>query len=246
MKAFVVAGFILLFVAGALAQQHGVLVGAQMPYRTYGSRTGFGNVLFPGTGNAPPLRSPFSITDSTFARRLGATISGFPPYTGAPSGSYRGGYRGSAALPMFYPLFVGGYSNPYPYDQQPNVTIIYPAQTAPQVTINQQFGPEPARPVIREYGPGSWPNSPESPGVRVYEAPSPPPAPPSEDQVIFLIALKDSSVYSAVAYWVEGETLHYVTPQGKHNQVSLDLVDRQVSDKLNQGRKVEFRLPPAK
>jgi hypothetical protein len=55
--------------------------------------------------------------------------------------------------------------------------------------------------------------------------------------------LKDSSVYSAVAYWVEGETLHYITTQGKHNQVSLSLVDRNLSEMLNRGRKVEFRLP---
>jgi hypothetical protein len=60
--------------------------------------------------------------------------------------------------------------------------------------------------------------------------------------MVFLIALKDGSVYMAVAYWIEDSTLHYITPQGKHNQVSLPLVDRHLSQKLNQGRS-EFRLP---
>jgi endonuclease YncB( thermonuclease family) len=69
------------------------------------------------------------------------------------------------------------------------------------------------------------------------------PVEPPAENVTFLIALKDSSVYTAVAYWVEGDTLHYITPQGRHNQVSLELVDRALSEKLNQGRKVEFKLP---
>jgi hypothetical protein len=43
---------------------------------------------------------------------------------------------------------------------------------------------------------------------------------------------------------VEGETLHYVTNQNTHNQVSLDLVDRELSDRLNRERQVDFRLPP--
>jgi len=247
MRTLFLAGSICGLAMAVWAERQGVMVRGQAPFRTYGSRTGFGNILFPGTGSAPPLTSPFSITDTTFAQRLGATVSGFPPYTGAPIGAQRGG-RGAVAAPVFYPVFVGGYSYPYAYEQQPNVVVVYPAQTAPPVTINQNFSaePAPARPVIREYGPGSWDNRPQDSGVRVYEAPSRTPAAPTDDRVIFLIALKDSSVYSAVAYWVEGETLHYMTPRAQHNQVSLDLVDRQVSEKLNQGRKVEFRLPPAR
>lgn len=246
MRTLILAGSVCWFGLGVWAERPGVVGRSHAPYRTYGSPTGFGNILFPGTGSAPPLTSPFSITDTTFAQRLGATISGFPPYTGAPIGAQRG-RRGAVAAPVLYPVFVGGYSYPYTYEQQPNVVVVYPAQTAPPVTIYQSFTqePGPARPVIREYGPGSWDNPPQDSGVRVYDAPSRTPAAPADERVIFLIALKDGSVYSAVAYWVEGETLHYLTPQAQHNQVSLDLVDRQVSEKLNQGRKVEFRLPPA-
>jgi hypothetical protein len=233
------------------------LAGGRVSVRTYGSPSGFGNILFPGTGNPPPLTpfnrfpvNPFLSPRSSFADRLGATISGSPGYTGAPVGRRHGKF----AVPVPYPVFFGGYES-YPYQQQPNVTVVYPAPSGyaaapPQVTINQNFGPETARPRIREYGPSTAGPSaaaePEETGVRVYDAPIRQSAPPDEDQVLFLIALKDSSVYSAVGYWVQGEVLHYITPQGKHNQVSLSLVDREISNRLNQGRKVEFRLPAQK
>jgi hypothetical protein len=64
------------------------------------------------------------------------------------------------------------------------------------------------------------------------------------DRFQVFIALKDSRVYTAVAYWVQGETLHYITPGGIHNQVSLDLVDRKLSARLNAGRLVELALAP--
>ena len=64
--------------------------------------------------------------------------------------------------------------------------------------------------------------------------------------MVFFIALKNGSVYSAVAYWVDGEMLNYITPQGKRNQMSIDLVDRDLSVKLNEGRQVDFHLPSAK
>lgn len=247
-RALFLAGVASVFTVTAAAEHRGVLVGGRLEFRTFGSPSGFGNVVFPGTGTAPRVLNPFSFP-SSFAQRLGATVSGFPGYTGAPSIDpfFR---RQPAVIPYAYPVYVGGY---YPmdqpaYQQPPNVTIVMPpqpagyAQPAPPVTIHQHFGPEPARSVIREYPP-SEPDS----SVRTYEAPAPKPVEPSPEQdLIFLIALKDSSVYSAAAYWVEGDTLHYITTQGKHNQVSLDLVDRAVSEKLNRGRRVEFRLPPAK
>jgi len=203
------------------------------PYRTYGSPSGFGNILFPGTGHPPPLRSTFSITDPTFAGRLAATISGFPPYTGAPA-QMRGHGRGAALAPLMYPVFVGGYYGPA-YEPQPSVIVYPPAQPAPQVVINQYFGPSSEAPSSAETG------------VRITQVPPRAPAPPpAQETVTFLIATTDGSVFTAAAYWVEGETLHYVTPYGKHEQVALNRVDRQLSEKLNEGRQVEFRLPAAK
>lgn len=63
------------------------------------------------------------------------------------------------------------------------------------------------------------------------------------DRVQFFIVLKDHWVHVAVAYWVENGTVHYITPEGSHNQVSIGLVDRQVSAKLNAGNAVKFVLP---
>jgi hypothetical protein len=77
------------------------------------------------------------------------------------------------------------------------------------------------------------------------EAPSPPRRVEVRNNLAtFFIALKDGWVYTSISYWVQDETLHYVTAQGEHNQVSLHLVDRQTSAKLNEGRGWELLLPP--
>ena len=64
-----------------------------------------------------------------------------------------------------------------------------------------------------------------------------PPAP------FFLIAMKDKTINASAAYWVDGPMLNYVTQQGVHVIVRLDLVDRGLSRDLNRQRNVEFRLP---
>jgi hypothetical protein len=246
-------GLVLLFSLGAHAQYRGGGVGVRggvaprygvtqtLPYRTYGSPSGFGNVVFPGMGTAPPM------FPTTFVERIGRSVSGFG-YTGVGPGYGHGGfghkgfYGGgfSGAYPVAYPVVVGGgydysYQQPYAYQQPPpNITIVMPPQAPPPVTINQ-YGPE-ARPEGQQ-GEGN---------TRMYQAPSAERPEPADDQVMFFVALKDSSVYTAVAYWVQDSTLHYITPQGRHNQVSIDLVDRDTSARLNDGRKVEFRLPPAR
>jgi hypothetical protein len=46
-----------------------------------------------------------------------------------------------------------------------------------------------------------------------------------------------------VAYWVDGDTLNYITVQGSKNSASLDLVDREFSQQINKERRVEFGLP---
>jgi endonuclease YncB( thermonuclease family) len=65
----------------------------------------------------------------------------------------------------------------------------------------------------------------------------------SEPQVMFLIAMKDHTIFPAVAYWVDGDTLNYITVQGSKNSASLDLVDREFSQQINKERRVEFGLP---
>jgi len=58
-----------------------------------------------------------------------------------------------------------------------------------------------------------------------------------------LIALKDNTINIATSYWVDGTMLNYITLQGVHVIVRLDLVDRALSRDLNRQRNVEFRLP---
>jgi hypothetical protein len=60
---------------------------------------------------------------------------------------------------------------------------------------------------------------------------------------LFLIAMKDKTINAAAAYWVDGPMLNFVTQQGVHVIVRLDLVDRSLSRDLNRQRNVEFRLP---
>jgi hypothetical protein len=59
----------------------------------------------------------------------------------------------------------------------------------------------------------------------------------------FLIALKDKSINAARLYWVDGPMLNYVTLEGVHIIVRLDLVDRGLSRDLNRQRIADFRLP---
>lgn len=58
----------------------------------------------------------------------------------------------------------------------------------------------------------------------------------------YLIAYKDHSVYTALAYWMEGGVLHYVTPQNVHNQVSLDMLDLDFTKQLNARRGYAFNI----
>ena len=59
----------------------------------------------------------------------------------------------------------------------------------------------------------------------------------------YLIAYKNHSIYSALAYWIEGDTLHYVTTENTHNQASLSLIDVDRTYKLNADRSVPFSIP---
>jgi hypothetical protein len=156
-----------------------------------------------------------------------------------------------------YGSFDGYYNSNQP---STNVTVVVPPQPTPQVIINQNFTPDVARPVLKDYSDADLPEA--SPSLRVYDAPTPGrtdeprPAKRSESRsaepgvvrsaedkpTIYLIALKDSSVRAALGYWSEDGTLNYVTPQGSINHVSLDMLDRATTDQLNRERGLEFEL----
>lgn len=145
-----------------------------------------------------------------------------------------------------YPVFYGGY---YYYDpsvaaQQPAPAGYYnddsaaygaPAQS-PVAIINQSYQPDNVNPVIRDYSNTPLPQTAANPDGR-----------PDDQPTIYLIALTDHTIVAAIAYWAEsGDTLAYITADGNQNRVSLALVDREFSQKLNADRHVDFHLPPAR
>src|SRR5579885_807710 len=222
----------------------------------YGSPSGFGNVLYPGVGHAPVTRP------AGFPRSAPYPGSGFrgvvrPPAVGHP------GHARQVVVP--YPVFIGGYGYGYGLGYDPGAPPLYayppdPALagaqpvTPPVVIINQAYKPETVSPVIHDYETNSDTQSSAS-GPQTYIAPAHPfPDPneqkqgraataPDEKPTLYLLAFKDHTILPALAYWVEGDTLNYVTESGVLNRASLALIDKDFSKELNKQRSVEFNLP---
>ena len=211
--------------------QSGPALGFGMPQP---GGAGFGRVLFPGTGN--PATGRVSLGGSVFVapasplaphpRHGGQAIVPYPVFYG-----YYSGFDAPAA-----PTYADEYASQYAAQYGPQG---YPAQSAPVVIINQNFRTDPVNPVLRDYSNTPLPEPPAR-----NEAPPAARQQTQNDQpTVFLVAMKDHSIFAGVAYWVEGDTLNYVTAQGSHNRVTLDLVDREFTKQLNDERHVEFALP---
>lgn len=249
--AFAAIGVWLSLAAAAAGQFVGSLYGGGPGFRTYGSPSGFGNVLFPGTGTAPPLVNPFLRPGPTFAQRLGATVAGHPRSLILGRPDARRAFP--IVIPYAVPVWAGyGYGYGPPADYSP-VTIVNQPPQQPTVIINQYYSTDTAKPVVRDYTQTELP-PPASSSLRSFQAPIPShPEPAKRDSAaqdqdqkptIYLIAYKDQSIYPAIAYWIEGDSLHYITPNGSHNRASLELIDREFSERLNRERNVEFNLAP--
>ena len=237
---------LVLIVAAAAIPSFAQHVGVINPSRGMTAPAGayqYGNILFPG-----------GIVSQSHASRVGSSISGFPPYRGVAPG--RGGLQPqrnrTVIVPYAYPVYYGdaGYSQ---QQIQPNVTVVMPEQPTPTVVINQ-YGADQQTTRVAEGN--------DSGGIRVWDgaagkAVTPDKTPavtadvPSRGAVadekpnIYLIALKDSTLRAAIGYWVEDGTLHYVTPQSTVNRVTLDMVDRELSEQLNRERKLDFDIKGA-
>jgi len=185
-------------------------------------------------GGSRPESHPFHSPES-FYRPAARPVYGYPVYVYPYVGSYYApfGYDYSG-----YSYGYGGYGDqPAAMQQQPNTTVVYPPQSAP------------ASPVIINVGsPGqNGPPSSSAPPESSYRGPAQQPQEePAGEATHYLIALKDHTIYSAVAYWVDGSTLHYFTTGNTHNQISVSLVDRELTERLNKGTGLEVKLPPAK
>jgi hypothetical protein len=212
-----------------------------------GTTRNFGNVVFPGGAQMQPVfgGSP-AIGTPVFGARPGAGVTLVPANRGQNGNVRRTPINGRStrSTPSFvyaYPVYMGGYDNSYapqePGPQQPNGTLVYPPQ--------QQ-----ATPVMIQAGPdGEYTTIGQRQGATIYDAPRRReafPEPDPADATHYLLAFKDHTIYSAVAYWADGDTLHYFTTGNTHNQASISLIDRDLTDRLNRELGIDFKLPPAK
>jgi len=92
----------------------------------------------------------------------------------------------------------------------------------PQTPVPELPPPPPATPVVHEY---SWPESSGDGGKA------------------FAIISKNGTVQPAIAVWVQGDRLCFITPDGISRQLPLDEVDRQSTTRINSELKHNLPLP---
>ena len=140
-------------------------------------------------------------------------------------------FRPRPSRPIF-PLGFGGYGfGGYDYDympQSPNVVALPPPP--PVYVPLPERPPEPATMVIHEYRPLS---------AAATQA-------PAGDEPLFAIVLKNGMTLSASAVIVQNDGLHIVDPEGAHQRVSMDTVDREATMRVNRERKLQLQLPPGR
>jgi hypothetical protein len=195
-----------------------------------------------------------NLASRAISRPLGGTTAGFTNfgasrYSRGPSraplyGGYP--YAYSVWVPDYFDYlnsqnqYPAPYAYPAPYGPAPDYDL--PPAGAPgsqqPVIINQYFGaPGPQQAVAPDANlrPGGFregnDTNAQTPGDPI-----------GSPQNYYLIAYKNHAVYTALAYWVEDKTLHYVTTQNTHNQASLDLIDLTLTKSLNQRNDVPFAI----
>jgi hypothetical protein len=174
-------------------------------------------------GGAAPAGHSYS-APPTAARYVGSRPVGGPSPVARPPYAPRPYQPRTVIVP--YPVFVGGGGY---YSAPANAYV----EQQPIAYVNQDFRPDAVNPSLVDYS----------------NVPLPEPNENSlaDDQpTIFLIALTDHTVVAAIAYWVDGDTLNWISRDAKQNRMSLSLVDRDFSKQINDERHVEFKLPPAK
>jgi len=136
-------------------------------------------------------------------------------------GAYWPLYWGDSGLWDYSSYYDGGY-----YDSAPNVTVVTPPpQPAYPVVISQPI--QTAQPVVHEY------RTQVDYGL---------PAERQTGPILYLIAFRDHVIRAALAYWVQGNTLHYLDTDHKEGQAPLSAVDPEFSAQLNRERHIPFSL----
>ncbi len=194
----------------------------------------------PKPGSTPPAVSPAplptmgALGGSYASVGISRPLGGIAPPSGPAGNSKQGkpattsaGYR--YVGPIYYvpnasDLAQYEQANPAPVQstwQPPYAQPAYAAPAPQPVIINQYFGsargPEQLQaPVRTDENSGPDTSAPVQPAAQYY-----------------LIQFRDRTVIQVVAYWVEGDTLHYITAPNIHNQASLSLLDLDKTAKLN-------------
>jgi hypothetical protein len=218
-----------------------------------------GSVVFPGVGG-PQIAVPAVPFAVPGRNGIGFnTNRGFVNGNGNGFGNgFRDGKNGFGkgngfnngnviAYPVPYPVYGGGYGGGYdqpvvqqePAQQPPNVIVVMPS--------GQGYAGYPAQGMYPGYPPAGGPGPQVGPAQsQITEVPSADQQPAANTTAThYLIALKDHSVYSAVAYFVDGQTLHYFTTGNAHSQVPISQVDRELTHRLNEDSGLEVKLPAA-
>ena len=188
---------------------------------------GFGPGIFLGT----PGNFSGSIGGVTLG---GGNWNSFLHPVDRPGFVFRGGESTTASTSsslywpyaFYYPGFGYGSAGYEPYQSTPNVVVMYPAPAAQVASARV----ERAHPITREYDQNGQEIRPAAPAA-------------ASASPTYLIAFTDHNIRGAVAYSVEGKTLHYVTLEHEEKQAPLDTVDRALSLQLNRERQVPFQLP---
>jgi len=216
---------------------------------------GFGSILYPGTGHAPTATPPIGqFANAGFSRGFASPGRASHPQHGStvivPYPVYYGGYYGYGSGYYGGDPSAAGYSNGYAPDDGSQG-----GPGLPSVVINQNFVPPQANPQVRDYSGDQSQQPQDQSGLKLYQAPPSHPyadaaaaqrASSGDQATIYLIALRDHTIVQALGYWMEGSTLHYVSAEHTLNQLSIDLVDRDLSQRLNDERGLDFRLPAAR
>jgi len=126
------------------------------------------------------------------------------------------------------PAYSAGYQTSYPnYQPSSNVVVVYPQQ--------QQT----ATPVLHEYDEFGQEVRRIPPATSRSEAANS----ESDAAPLYLIAFQNHEIRAAIAYWVDGDTLHYVMQDHSQKDTPVSALDRQLTLRLNRERRVPFSLP---
>jgi len=207
----------------------------------YWSLGGYGNILYPGTGHAP-VTPPGGAAWPNF---LGRPVPAARPAVGSPATSGEIVILPSPPIDDSSLDDQSGIYAPADGNQTPaNANF----NDRPAVVIDQNFASPPSDlqfakqdPAAgREFGPPPSQNSAASSASAAQGASNR--VDNDGKPTVYLIAFKDHRIVEAFGYWVEGTMLHYVSVVYALNHASIDLIDPDVSQRLNRERGIDFKL----